>query len=347
MTKDNIFKLITIEDIPVDLAKIPGLDSLQIDYVSSIGGSEAPEPGATDNSAEIVNGILISAIANAQFNTSTKEILDAFTFGASGALKMITDANNGLWISPTGILGKKAGVTTFAVDTGGNASFRGSVVITGGSGIANLSDAGALALLSSIGASNVDTTIISGGKIITGLLTADNIQAGILTGLLIRTSASANTGIKISSSIGGMDVYGETITIYDTSGTKYGTIGSGGAYFNISSFLNRNILMNVGTGTVFVTGSAIAPSSSGGASSGLSSQYWSDVFTNNLTLASGRYFNVASSKIVSNSDFRVVGSIYLTGNLIFENAASVTIGARVYYETTGAYDASKYYLRTA
>jgi len=38
----------------------------------------------------------------------------------------------------------------------------------------------ALAALGSVAASNCDTTIISGGKIITGLLTADNIQAGTL-----------------------------------------------------------------------------------------------------------------------------------------------------------------------
>jgi len=65
-------------------------------------------------------------------NTSTKQILGDFTFGASGAIKMITDENNGLWLSPTGILGKKAGATTFAVDTSGNATFAGTLSAASG-----------------------------------------------------------------------------------------------------------------------------------------------------------------------------------------------------------------------
>ncbi|MFA7662635.1 MAG: hypothetical protein WCX88_01840 [Patescibacteria group bacterium] len=169
---------------------------------STVGGRLATIIGG----ALDVNGDLINDVVNTQFDTSTKSILGDFTFGVSGAIKMITDANNGLWISPTGILGKNAGVTTFAVDTAGNASFRGNVVITGGSGIASLSDAGNLAVLDSIGASNVDSTIISGGKIITGLLTASNIQTGTLNASLVTvtnlTSASITSG---TITIGGTD----------------------------------------------------------------------------------------------------------------------------------------------
>ena len=49
---------------------------------------------------------------------------------------------------------------------------------------------GALATLSTVGATNCDTTIIDGGKVITGLLTADNIQAGTLTGRTVQTASS-------------------------------------------------------------------------------------------------------------------------------------------------------------
>ena len=70
---------------------------------------------------------LITDLINARLDSSAKQILGDFTFGASGAIKMITDANNGLWLSPTGILGKKAGATTFAVDTSGNATFAGTL----------------------------------------------------------------------------------------------------------------------------------------------------------------------------------------------------------------------------
>lgn len=150
------------------------------DFIGTISGrSTATIAGAINSSGNLINNIV-----NSQFDTSTKQILSDFTFGSSGALRMNTDANNGLWISSTGILGKTSGVTTFAIDTSGNASFRGTVVVTGtSSGYSNFSDKptlGTLAGLSSVGASNCDSTIISGGKIITGLLSASNIQSGTL-----------------------------------------------------------------------------------------------------------------------------------------------------------------------
>lgn len=71
--------------------------------------------------------------------------------------------------------------------------------------LSNISDAGSLAGLNSVGASNCDSTIISGGKIITGLLTADNITTGTLTGITI-TGGTIQTGttgynLKLTSSL--------------------------------------------------------------------------------------------------------------------------------------------------
>jgi len=63
------------------------------------------------------------------------------------------------------------------------------------SGISNLSDAGDLATKDTIAATDCDTTIIDGGKIITGLLTADNIQTGTLTGRVVQTAASGQRAI--------------------------------------------------------------------------------------------------------------------------------------------------------
>jgi len=71
-------------------------------------------------------------IINANLNTQTKQILGDFTFGASGAIKIITDANNGIWLSPTGILAKKAGNTTFVLETDGDATFAGSLLAASG-----------------------------------------------------------------------------------------------------------------------------------------------------------------------------------------------------------------------
>ena len=78
--------------------------------------------GAFDSS-----GNVITELINEKLNTQTKEILGDFTFGTSGAIKIITDADNGIWISPDGILGKKAGATTFAITKGGDATFAGEL----------------------------------------------------------------------------------------------------------------------------------------------------------------------------------------------------------------------------
>ena len=72
------------------------------------------------------------AFINANLDTSAKTILGDFTFGVSGAIKMITDANNGLWLSPTGILGKKAGANTFTIGIDGTATFAGTLSAASG-----------------------------------------------------------------------------------------------------------------------------------------------------------------------------------------------------------------------
>lgn len=188
------------------------------------------------------DGNLIKEVINTKLNTSTKQILGDFTFGSSGAIKMITDANNGLWISPTGILGKKAGVTTFSIDTHGNAVFGGDIaaesIVTGNISIARISantanavnsgririnanrinisgttvfasgwntatNVGNLAIKNKAEATDLGTTVISGGKIVTGLLTASNITTGSLnaidiigctiTGGVFRTAVSGKS----------------------------------------------------------------------------------------------------------------------------------------------------------
>ena len=93
-----------------------------------VGGRLAVTIGGAINAS----GIFINDVINTNLDTQTKAILGEFVFTGVGALKMATDASNGLWLSPTGILGKKGGATTFAVDTGGNATFGGSLVAADG-----------------------------------------------------------------------------------------------------------------------------------------------------------------------------------------------------------------------
>ena len=74
----------------------------------------------------------IIELINSKLNTVAKEILAEFTFGASGAIAIKTDNDNGIWISPTGILAKKAGVNTFALETDGDATFSGTLSAASG-----------------------------------------------------------------------------------------------------------------------------------------------------------------------------------------------------------------------
>src|SRR4030066_1241910 len=89
---------------------------------------------------------------------------------------------------------------------------------------ANSSDATLLARTNHTGtqgATSLDTTVISGGKIVTGLLTADNIQAGTLTGRTIQT-ASSGARILLDSSQNTMRVFADR---GDTTIEEISTIG--------------------------------------------------------------------------------------------------------------------------
>jgi len=238
-------------------------------FVGTVSGRDSQDlADAIDNNANLITDVI-----NQRFNTSSKQILDNFTFGASGALKMAIDNNNGLWISPGGILGKNSSVlggVSFSIDNSGNATFIGTI-------------------------------------------TASTITGGTVTGTLIQTDVHANTGVKMSASLEGIAIYGQAMRIYDTAGTLYGTIGGGGGYYNIT-VIGRNILLDCGvTNTVFITGAAIA--STNGASCGLSSQYWSNVYTNNITLSSS-YINTESGKITFHAETKALGSAYSTGDFI-------------------------------
>jgi len=120
--------------------------------------------------------------------------------------------------------------TKYLMWDGANLSVKGSIIITGGSGIANLTDAGALATLDSIAYAAItgakppsnadyfggeagalayynmvseamlDSTIIVGGFIKTSLLTADNIRTGTLDAVRIKVGGGTNEDIYFKDS---------------------------------------------------------------------------------------------------------------------------------------------------
>ena len=145
---------IPVVEIPNYLQGVLTRGSIQGERINVAGKSLFPQIINTE-------GNLIKDIINARLDTAAKQILGDFTFGTSGAIKMITDANNGLWLSPTGILGKKAGATTFSITTSGDATFAGELSATFGT-------LGAL-------------TVASGGNIKQGQ-TAYNTETGFWLG---------------------------------------------------------------------------------------------------------------------------------------------------------------------
>lgn len=69
--------------------------------------------------------------ANAVLATSLQKAGDAITgpvtFATNGGILAATDADNGVFMGPNGLVGKQAGEPTFAIDTAGNASFAGTL----------------------------------------------------------------------------------------------------------------------------------------------------------------------------------------------------------------------------
>lgn len=139
----------------------------------------------------------------------------------------------------------------------------GTVVIRGGSGIGNLTDAGALALLDSVTGANIDdatievaklgTTVISGGLIITSLLSADNVQTGTLTSQTNNTTFNLDTGqfdadvFKLSTpaivvnSTTPKIALGASADSITVGGTEKGFIATGGGDFKVYGDSNNYI----------------------------------------------------------------------------------------------------------
>jgi hypothetical protein len=159
----------------------------------------------------------------------------------SGTEGMIIDLDN------KDIEIRKSGVDRLIYDGGtGNLSIRGDITVTGGSGIGNLTDAGALATeddvdwstqvsgsgkpddnadvtasntaaaiagqgslatKNNVGKTDCDTTLISGGYIATNLVSANSILANAVT------SAKINAGAVTATSVGTNEIVANTANI--------------------------------------------------------------------------------------------------------------------------------------
>lgn len=194
-------------------------------------------------------GQVISDLINSKLNTQTKQILDGFTFGASGAIKIITDSNNGIWISPTGILGKKAGATTFALDNSGNATFSGTLSAASGT---------------------------------LGTITSATITAGTFQ------TATGGQRVIISGSNNSIKFYDNTGTfqgeLYGSS--SYGGIIAVNGNLGVTGFLD--VTGNASIYKLYIdagSGAGIEPSWNNSITLGSSSYRWNNVYSQNGNFA--------------------------------------------------------------
>lgn len=272
MIKD--FQLQTINDIPVEITPIPGINSLQLNYEASIGGANAPEPGADKTSENVAASILNQGTLATKSDISAAEIADRTITSVKLALLSVSDD----------VIAAGA-ITESKLYTG---------AVTTDKIAANAITAAKIAA-NTITANEIAASTITAAKMNVAQLSAiaadlGSITAGTITGALLQTSSSSYTGVKISSSIGGINMYGQSLSLYDTSGNLYGYIGGYSGYYNIATYNNRNMLLDAGSATVHFYSHA-APLNDGGKNLGYYNYRWGNCFTLNLTFENGYYLN--------------------------------------------------------
>jgi hypothetical protein len=230
------------------------------------------------------NNVIITDLISDTLDTQAKEILSTFTFGTSGAIAMITDANNGIWLSPTGILAKKASANTFALEIDGDATFGGNLVAATGT-------LGAL-------------TIASGGNIKFGKTAyTDDTNAGFWLGDVSGT-AKLNIGASATKYLhydgSDLTMLGGTITggIVQTAASSYrlrmngsnnkfeslnGNTVLGSIYADASGDLILDGVDDVnfatgGTIKCLVATGAFKPAGDGSYNLGASDAQWNDIY---------------------------------------------------------------------
>ena len=231
------FELISIEEIPLPEKEVAGINEPKVDYETSIGGSNAPELGADKTSEHTSAGFTGQGDLATKDNVSAAEILDR----AITSTKIALDAIQGDVI--------KAGAITE------NKLYTGAVT-------SDKIDSNAVTA-AKIASRTITAAEIASGTITSNEITVSSLSAlsanigtvtsGTITGALLQTTSDPNAGVKISSFYNGISIYGQSLTLYDTSyptPQKYGVIGGFGGYYNIETYNNRNMLLDAGSATV-------------------------------------------------------------------------------------------------
>ena len=216
------------------------LDTGTFDFVGTVSGRSTATLASAINS----DGNLVKEVINTKLDTSAEQILADFTFGESGAIKMITDEDNGLWISPTGILAKKSGNTTLTITNTGNATFAGTLSAAAGTlGTITLTSGGHIKLGQT--AYNTGTGFWLGddsgtAKLSIGSSTKNitwdgsnlKVQGGTITGSTLTTGTTGNN-IDLTA--------GRLSQRNDTTEVAYSDVGTYGGWFGIKDMDGNSV----------------------------------------------------------------------------------------------------------
>jgi hypothetical protein len=110
-------------------------------------------------------------------------------------------------------------VTPAGALTASSATITGAVTIQSGSGIANLSDAGALAVLNTVGTAQIDALAVNADKIAASAITTAKIAADAVTAAEIATGAVGSNEIAAGAVIAGKITAGTIVSADIATGT--------------------------------------------------------------------------------------------------------------------------------
>ena len=334
---------------------------------ANTANSTANTANSTANTA-LTNAATAQSTANSKLAKSGADILTGPISLSAATAILVGDTTNGLYLGNTGIVGRKAGVTTFSVDASGNAIFAGELSAAtgsfGGNVTGNIGGTSASTVLSNITtaqttantanttANTASSTASTASTTATAAQTTANTAnttantANTTANTALTTANTANTNATAAQTAAaaklsktGSDTLVGPISLSASNAILVGTVNDG-LYLGSTGIVGRK-----GSQTTFAvdaSGNAIFKGDLTGASG---------TFTGNLTVGSspavsgtsmsgsGGVINSGGTFALGNSTTNVTyngSALYLNGNIVATDNinANAVSGSDVYNDST-------------